>query len=117
MLSKPFSLLARVEPDVKTPTRKPTAHSASSPEGSGEPPEEHVDHDEVDPDEARLQASAKRQEKLQSDIFVLKKLNAAFESFNDTLEATGTANEVLSLTPATRLCSYQTEDSRTTRTN
>ncbi|KAF5322558.1 hypothetical protein D9619_001770 [Psilocybe cf. subviscida] len=93
MLSKPFSLLARVEPDVKTPTRKPTAHSASSPEGSGEPPEGHVDHDEVDPDEARLQASAKRQEKLQSDIFVLKKLNAAFESFNDTLEATGTANE------------------------
>lgn len=94
LLSKPFSLLAPPEPDVKTPTRKPAAHTSISREEIDKPPDENEGHDEVDSDEARLQASAKRQEKLQSDIFVLKKLNAAFESFNDTLEATGTANEV-----------------------
>ncbi|KAJ3762400.1 hypothetical protein EV360DRAFT_92451 [Lentinula raphanica] len=34
-----------------------------------------------------------REDKLQSDIFVLRKLNAAFSSFNDALDGVGDANE------------------------
>ncbi|PPQ98635.1 hypothetical protein CVT24_003968 [Panaeolus cyanescens] len=54
--------------------------------------------DEVKRSESSLQKAEERneqiqQEKLQSDLFILKKLNAAFESFNEALRGTHTANE------------------------
>ncbi|KAF8907365.1 hypothetical protein CPB84DRAFT_309500 [Gymnopilus junonius] len=52
---------------------------------------ENTVHD-VEVDDKR-QAARLREEKLQSDIFILKKLNAAFESFNGALQDTGSANE------------------------
>ncbi|KAF9471594.1 hypothetical protein BDN70DRAFT_819814 [Pholiota conissans] len=46
-----------------------------------------------DDEETRIQALKRREEKLQSDIFILKKINSAFESFNDALQDTGSANQ------------------------
>ncbi|KAF8810671.1 hypothetical protein BYT27DRAFT_7185768 [Phlegmacium glaucopus] len=66
---KPFTLLATQEPE--TDTEEPVAQE----------PQRH---------------SAKvREEKLQSDIFILKKLNASFELFNEALQDTGSANQRL----------------------
>ncbi|PFH51503.1 hypothetical protein AMATHDRAFT_47021 [Amanita thiersii Skay4041] len=55
----------------------------------------HVEseQEEVDSRAKRRQESQLREEKLQSDLVVLKKLNAAFASFYQALEETGSANE------------------------
>lgn len=45
-------------------------------------------------EEARRRAEKTREDKLQSDIFILKKLNAAFEQFNGALDEAGAANHV-----------------------
>lgn len=45
-------------------------------------------------EEARRRAEKIREDKLQSDIFILKKLNAAFEQFNGALDEAGSANHV-----------------------
>ena len=42
----------------------------------------------------RTDGSAAREEKLQGDIFVLRKLNASFALFNDALQDTNLANQV-----------------------
>jgi len=47
-----------------------------------------------DPEVARQRARELRDEKLKSDIFILKKLNASFELFHEALQDTGSANEV-----------------------
>jgi hypothetical protein len=115
ILNKPFSLLARFNPkpvppptttttttteyneDLTTPTRA-NLKSGPVPEVAEEKEDEaHVGDVEVeDEDEEVLnkRAQEKRDEKLKSDIFILKKLNAAFEQFHDSLEETGSANEV-----------------------
>ena len=69
---KPFSLLATPEPEA-------------DPEESDEP---------VAQQSQRLSAKA-REEKLQSDIFILRKLNASFQLFNEALQDTGSANQVI----------------------
>ena len=59
--------------------------------------EQYVEEEELDEEEreqARRKAAKLREEKLQGDIFILKKLNAAFESFNDALDEAGSANQV-----------------------
>ncbi|TEB37638.1 hypothetical protein FA13DRAFT_1752359 [Coprinellus micaceus] len=43
-------------------------------------------------EEARRRTEKIREDKLQSDIFILKKLNAAFEQFNGALDEAGAAN-------------------------
>jgi hypothetical protein len=49
-----------------------------------------------EPEESPQRHSAKaRGEKLQSDIFILRKLNASFELFNEALQDTGSANQVI----------------------
>lgn len=50
---------------------------------------------EEDPEVARKQAQELRDEKLKSDLFVLKKLNSSFELFHEALSETGSANDVL----------------------
>ena len=66
---KPFSLLASTEPELhkeEPVAQEPPRHSAKA-----------------------------REEKLQSDIFILKKLNASLELFNEALQDTGSTNQVL----------------------
>ena len=42
----------------------------------------------------RMAAAKSREDKLQSDLFILKKLNTSFALFNDALRSTQTATEV-----------------------
>ncbi|KAF5355115.1 hypothetical protein D9756_005318 [Leucocoprinus leucothites] len=84
IMSKPFSLLSRPEP-------------STPPSQTGELGEDLTvrDHeDEEEDQETRSRQSAKaREEKLLSDIFILKKLNASFSAFNEALDATGNIND------------------------
>ncbi|KAG7098579.1 hypothetical protein E1B28_000510 [Marasmius oreades] len=87
--SKPFSLLAQ-----------PFAEARDLPE-SRENSEEEVltQNDELDEEEKRTNAQTavrQREEKLQRDIVVLKKLNSAFTAFNDALDGVGSANTRIS---------------------
>lgn len=116
ILNKPFSLLAKFNPkpppppptnhaeDLTTPTRIDVKNVAG-PLETQNIVEEHEDEDhdrdaeveradKEDEEVVRQRAQEKRDEKLKSDIFILKKLNAAFELFHDSLEETGSANEV-----------------------
>jgi hypothetical protein len=82
---QPFSLLApRPEPGDVTPSNERPDMI-----GDGEGGADLADGKEK---AARL-ASKMREEKLQSDIFILKKLNAAFASFRKALSDTESANE------------------------
>ncbi|KAF8161116.1 hypothetical protein B0H34DRAFT_367043 [Crassisporium funariophilum] len=90
-MRKPFSLLARSDPDLTTPTRHNRVENA---EESFDNDDEEVEADQtINLEVPRQQAAKLREEKLQSDVFILKKLNASFELFNDALQATGSANE------------------------
>ena len=69
---KPFTLLATPEPEI-------------DPEESDEPVAQ----------QSQKHSAKAREEKLQSDIFILRKLNASFELFNEALQDTGSANQVI----------------------
>lgn len=69
---KPFTLLATPEPETD--------------------PEES---DELAAQQSQRHSAKAREEKLQSDIFILRKLNASFELFNEALQDTGSANKVI----------------------
>ncbi|KAF4599861.1 hypothetical protein EYR40_006965 [Pleurotus pulmonarius] len=91
--SRPFSLLARPDPVPSTPPTKERELG----DNSGEE-EDPLDPDEegdetIDQDKIKRIASRTREEKLRSDIFILRKLNAAFAAFNEGLEDAGSANE------------------------
>ena len=90
-MNQPFSLLAKVDPNVSTPTRSQASTSESHEHDDDEEHQKVVQEVAV---KDKREAARLREEKLQSDLFILKKLNAAFESFNDALEETGSANEV-----------------------
>jgi len=82
---KPFSLLARPAPESSTQARNSADRGHEEDEGfeGGE-----------DAERSKRHAAKLREDKLQSDIFILKKLNASFALFNEALEDTGSANEV-----------------------
>ena len=75
---KPFTLLAPPELDT-------------------DPEESEESEVPVEPvtQQAQKHADKAREEKLQSDIFILRKLNASFELFNEALQDTGSANQVI----------------------
>lgn len=97
LFQKPFSLLAQPEP--ATPVQS-GSHSRDDAEEDGEDGGDIDSEGEgntilAEEDERIKRNSAKtREEKLQSDIFILKKLNASFALFNEALEDTESANEV-----------------------
>lgn len=92
---KPFSLLARAEADLSTPTRGKTSATGENITHDASEEAQAEEGNEDDSAEAkRIQAAKLREEKLQSDLFILKKLNASFELFNEALHDTGSANEV-----------------------
>lgn len=90
IMSKPFSLLSGPEP-----TTPP--HQTSGLGDGDHPPvagAEDEEAGEVDEEAAKRLNAKAREEKLQSDIFILKKLNASFAAFNEALDATGSVNDV-----------------------
>jgi hypothetical protein len=91
IFQKPFSLLARPEPEPSTPTRKLGDDGCDNADGQ----DEGNERDE-DMERSKRHAAKLREEKLKSDIFILKKLNASFATFNEALENTGSANDVSS---------------------
>ncbi|KAF9528457.1 hypothetical protein CPB83DRAFT_854184 [Crepidotus variabilis] len=128
VMSKPFSLLARVNPpqpptptppvfsppptiqDLVTPTRPQRQRKSEGkvfgPQNEQDAEESEEDEGEEqtvvldeevpvpeDPEVARKRTQELREEKLKSDMFVLKKLNASFELYRDALAETGSANE------------------------
>jgi len=92
IMKQPFCLLAKPEPDpstTKPDNSIPTPQVASPANKQGEELSDSEDGKKIE-----QQASKNREEKLQSDIFILKKLNASFELFNQALHETGSANDV-----------------------
>ena len=84
VMSKPFSLLSR--PEHVTPLSQSRELGDLTDMGHG---------DEAEDQEASSRQSAKaHEEKLQNDIFILKKLNTVFSAFNEALDATGSINDV-----------------------
>ncbi|KAJ7579208.1 hypothetical protein C8J56DRAFT_965096 [Mycena floridula] len=77
---KPFSLLAR-------------PHEASRVEAQDE---DELRVDQEDPERPKRNAVRLREEKLQSDLFILKKINSTFAMFSDALDETGSANDRVS---------------------
>ena len=84
---RPFSLLARQELPIEGDA---ILGSGSDDEGGGVKGDEDVEG-------MSKQAMKDREEKLQSDLFILKKLNASFLVFREALDDTSSANEVSSL--------------------
>ncbi|KAJ3567176.1 hypothetical protein NP233_g6541 [Leucocoprinus birnbaumii] len=84
VMRKPFSLLSR--PDPTTPP------SQTGELGDDLTVRAHGD-DEEDEEATSRQSGKAREEKLQSDIFILRKLNASFSAFNEALDATGSIND------------------------
>lgn len=91
IFQKPFSLLASLQPELSTPT-----HGGEGGEEQYAEAEEEGPDNDAEKAEQKRQAAKLREEKLQSDIFILKKLNASFAHFNEALQDTGSANQVRS---------------------
>ncbi|KAJ3775046.1 hypothetical protein FB446DRAFT_726585 [Lentinula raphanica] len=100
--SKPFTLLAQPVTPVRphpSVSEEGDDCNPNNEDGEGETTQRqiNIDDDALSNAEEREQikrTKAKlREDKLQSDIFVLRKLNAAFSSFNDALDGVGDANE------------------------
>lgn len=109
-----LSLKEQPEPQSKEKPRsksKPRpftllAHRSPSPESEPEEPEkaateedvvEEGDADEGGADIDEIKNSKKRDEKLQHDLFVLRRLNESFKAYNSALDASGSATSVSSV--------------------
>jgi len=95
ILKKPFSLLAQPNEQLEEPST-PERRSIDLEEEYEEEDSRQLDEVEGNAEDLEAQrtvSESKREEKLRSDLFVLKKLNAAFELFDaalqDTEKATG----------------------------
>lgn len=93
IFDKPFTLLAPLQDDPTTPTRSNSHENRDHDVEFEDDGEDDVDDVEQSEQEKRLAAKV-REEKLQSDIFILKKLNASFATFHEALQDTGSANQV-----------------------
>ncbi|KJA19894.1 hypothetical protein HYPSUDRAFT_43764 [Hypholoma sublateritium FD-334 SS-4] len=88
---KPFSLLARAESEPAAPTHNP---QTTNPDARDENLSENSDDvfEKESLEKIQQQTTKLREEKLQSDIFILKKLNASFGLFIEALQDTGFAS-------------------------
>lgn len=84
LFSKPFTLLAGPSTFENDGDTSGYGKSHSLPEQAAE----------VDDRTKRKVLEKQREEKLQSDLFILKKLNSAFALFHVALDESGSANEV-----------------------
>ncbi|KAI0066161.1 hypothetical protein BV25DRAFT_1821045 [Artomyces pyxidatus] len=81
--TRPFSLLAQ-----------PTEAAGPSHHDETEVEEEELDGGDAEDDEKQRRLAARtRDEKLQNDLFVLRKLNSAFSVYNDALKETQSGTE------------------------
>jgi hypothetical protein len=90
----PFTLLARRPTELPTP-----AHDDGDDElfgGDVGDTDREVPKDE-DTEKIKRAAARHREEKLQSDIFILKKINASFAAYNEALSDTESAHQVRSV--------------------
>jgi hypothetical protein len=90
-----FSLLAPTTTTSQTfwPDQSGISEEDEYEEGNNEGSENDVDTTMI----GRVAAAKAREDKLQSDLYVLKKLNASFALFNDALRSTQTATEVCTI--------------------
>ncbi len=84
IFSKPFTLLAEPSPPEKPADTSGNGSSNAAPEETAE----------VDKRSRRQVDEKQREEKLRSDLFILKKLNSAFSLFHEALDESGSANKV-----------------------
>ncbi|KAH6914054.1 hypothetical protein BKA70DRAFT_1420824 [Coprinopsis sp. MPI-PUGE-AT-0042] len=94
----PFSLLSQPSPPPSSnPSKQPedAEHEYAGSEGDDDAHHGQQDQqpEEEDEETVRQRVKKMKEEKLQSDLFVLKKLNAAFATFNEALDETGAANQ------------------------
>lgn len=95
---RPFSLLARPIQDESAVVDDDDAQVEGQGEGHGaEGGEMDATMTQEDIENAKRLAARTREEKLQHDLFILKKLNAAFEVYKDALRETKSATDVRSL--------------------
>ena len=87
---KPFSLLAP-EPSI------PTHDDEGGDNLDLDAEEDGLAKRAEDAEQEKRHLAKVREEKLQSDIFILKKLNTSFALFNEALHDTGSANQVRSI--------------------
>lgn len=92
---RPFSLLA--QPRFEDRTRD-ESQSAIAEEDEGDAIEEQDDLDQTmtaeEAEKARRAAAKTREEKLESDLFILRKLNSAFGIYQEALKETKSSTEV-----------------------
>lgn len=87
---RPFSLFARLQ----TPPPQPNSNGDDN---GGDAPtleEAELGSSEEDQEQRARSQARTREEKLQNDLFVLRKLNATFGVYNDALRETESATEV-----------------------
>jgi hypothetical protein len=89
---RPFSLLA--QPRSAETSRASRDYSAVSEENDADGEEMNATVMLSDDEKAKRSVGRTREEKLQSDLFVLKKLNSAFEVYKDALRETKSSTEV-----------------------
>ncbi|KIL66221.1 hypothetical protein M378DRAFT_406934 [Amanita muscaria Koide BX008] len=88
VFGEPFSLLAKPQPQLATPT-KSTVDDDNEGEEEGSLETEEATHGAT-----RKQTDERqREEKLRSDLFILKTLNAAFATYIEALDESASANE------------------------
>ena len=89
---RPFSLLA--QPRSPEPPSHAGDESAIAEEDEPFPEDMNETMTPEEAEKARRAAGKTREEKLQSDLFILKKLNAAFDIYKEALRETKNSTEV-----------------------
>ena len=92
-----FSLLAQPLPQKVTPHPEDSAIAEEYADGDAEGELEHTMTQE-DVERSKKLAARTREEKLQHDLFILKKLNSAFEVYKEALKEAKSGTEVCHLT-------------------
>ncbi|KAL1939863.1 hypothetical protein VTO73DRAFT_9563 [Trametes versicolor] len=87
---RPFSLLARPESPDESAVADGDAEESEEPDMDGTMTQEHLE-------KARKLAAKTREEKLQHDLFTLKKLNAAFEVYKEALRETKSNTDLVAV--------------------
>lgn len=88
--------LSELSLENRSPPRRPSA-SSFDPEQSVYDDENSIEDGNIsiqDDEQIKKEAAKTREEKLQRDLFILRKLNSSFAAFNEVLRDTQTGTEV-----------------------
>lgn len=92
-LPAPFSLLAR-SPSEQEQTPKPSRRPLPNDDDGGEEEVDQTSEEQPDLETVKRTTALQREDKLRSDLFILRKLNASLAAHNDALMETRSANSV-----------------------